>query len=456
MKGKQLATLLVVLAVLGLAGYFSFRSQNSSWSENSAATAGAKVLNFPVNDVAKVTIKASGGEVNLNRKDEGWTVAERGDFPANFENISGLLRKLVDLKVVQEVKAGPSQHARLELVEPAQGVANAGTVIELKDTGGKTLASLLLGKKYLRKSEGAPAESPGYPAGRYVMPMGSKAGRVSLVSDSFEDADIKPEKWISKDFFRVESPRSITLASAGTPARNWKASKESPSSEWTLADLTGEEKADPAKISSFAGSLGNATFTDVLAPDVKPDVTGLDQATVLTVETFDGLKYELKIGKPSGEGYAGTLAVSGALAKERTPGKDEKPEDKEKLDKEFAEKQKRLGEKFAKEQKLPNRVFVLPKYAVDPFLKDKSALLADKPTTTPPPAAPGAAAPAPGTIPGLVPAKPLVPGAPAAPGGVSVTTPPVAVPAASPAASAPPAASPAAKPAAPAATPKKK
>lgn len=439
MKGKQFATLLLVLAVLGTAGWFVMSSSNSSWSESSASSPGARVIALPVNDVAKVTIKTTAGEVNLNRKDDGWTVAERADFPANFELVSGLLRKINDLKTVQEVKAGPSQFPRLELVEPAPGATNAGTLVDMKDSGGKTLGALLLGKKYLKKSEGAPADAPGYPAGRYVMPVG-KANRVSLVSDSFDDAEIKPERWLNKDFFRVESPRSITLAGT-TPARQWKVTKETPSSEWVLADLQGDEKADQSKISSFAGAFGNATFSDVLPADSKPEVTGLDQPTVLTVETFDGFRYELKIGKPSGDGYAGTVTVSGTLVKERTPGKDEKPEDKEKLDKEFAEKSKRLAEKLAKEQKIPARIYVMPKYSVDPFLKDKSGLLADKPTATPTPAPVPGLPPVAPKAPGVV--TPAVPGAPATAPATSVTTPPVAVP---PAAPAPNAAAPKASP----------
>ncbi|MBS0659883.1 MAG: DUF4340 domain-containing protein [Verrucomicrobia bacterium] len=414
MKGKQLATLLAILAVLGTAGWLVLRNSNSAWSETSASTPGAKVISLPINDVAKVTLRTSAGELNLNRKDDGWTVAERADFPANFETVSTLLRKINDLKTVQEVKAGPSQLPRLELVEPAAGASNAGTLLEMKDTGGKTLGALLLGKKYLKKSEGAPADAPGYPAGRYVMPVG-KGNQISLVSDSFEDAEIKPERWLSKEFFRVESPRSIEL-SGPTPARKWKVTRETPSSEWVMAGLQGDEKSDQSKINSFAGSFGNATFSDVLAPDAKAEVTGLDQPTVLTVETFDGFRYELKIGKPSGDGYAATVAITGTLAKERTPGKDEKPEDKEKLDKEFAEKSKRLSEKLTKEQKLPARIYVMPKYAVDPFLKDRSGLLADKPAATPTPA----------PVPGVPPVAPTVPGAPA--GGTSVTTPPVAVP----------------------------
>ncbi len=46
------------------------------------------------------------------------------------------------------------------------------------------------------------------------------------------------------------------------------------------------------------------------------------------------------------------VAVTAQIPKERTPGKDEKPEDKAKLDKEFKEKQKKLEDKLSQGAKL--------------------------------------------------------------------------------------------------------
>ena len=46
------------------------------------------------------------------------------------------------------------------------------------------------------------------------------------------------------------------------------------------------------------------------------------------------------------------VAVTAQLPKERTPGKDEKPEDKARLDKEFKDKQKKLEDKLSQEQSL--------------------------------------------------------------------------------------------------------
>src|SRR5205823_805435 len=113
------------------------------------------------------------------------------------------LRKLWDLKTVQEVKAGPSQFARLELIEPGRE-KGAGTMLNLKDKDGKQLAALLLGKKFMKKSDGQFGGMGEFPAGRYVTAPGG--AKVSLVSDSLDDANPKPEAWLRRDFIKIENP----------------------------------------------------------------------------------------------------------------------------------------------------------------------------------------------------------------------------------------------------------
>jgi hypothetical protein len=394
MKGKHLALLLLVVALAVGAGLYFQKGDDASWKAT-GNTAGGKILDFPINEVARVTIKSVDGELNLVKKGDEWTVQERADYPASFEQVSDLIRKLWELKTVQEVKVGPSQFARLGLTAP--GTPDAlGSIAELKDKDSKRLAALLLGKTFMQKGEGMMGGGEGFPAGRYVVPVGGT--KVSLVSESLESVATKPEPWLKRDFFKIENVKSIKLEGATEP-QHWTLTRESATAEWKLADAKPDETLDAAKV-SFATSFANASFADVLAPDAKPADTGLDKPAVATFETFDGFTYVLKIGKPTGENLPLTLGVSAALAKERTPGKDEKPEDKMRLDQEFTATQKRLTDKLAAEKKFEQRPYLIAKTTLDQLLKDRAVLLVEK--------------------------KPEPPPAPTPP--VSATTPPVTVP----------------------------
>ena len=427
MKSKQLTFLLLLAAVLGGAVWILKQNNSDTWSEKTGG-AGGKVIELPINDVARLAIQSSAGTVNLVKKDESWTVQERADFPANFERVSDLLRKVWDLKTVQTLQAGPSQFAKFDLIEPDKG---AGTRVEFKDKDGKQLGALLIGKKIMKKADGPMGDMGGFPAGRYVMPVGGSA--VSLVSDSLDDVDAKPENWLHRDFIKIENPSSVTLV--GTAAeQKWKLTRDSAAAEWKLVGAKAAEKVDAAKVSQVAGAFSFGAFSDVLNPDAKPADTGLDKPTVVTFETFDHFTYVLKAGKATGENQPMTVQVSAQLAKERTPGKDEKPEDKTKLDEEFKATLKRLDEKLAAEKKLEGRPFLIAKSTLDSVIKDRAALLADK-----------NAEPAPG-MPALPPGHPGISSTPPPKGRapISVTTPPIAIPSpAKPSAAKPPVAKPA-------------
>ncbi len=84
----------------------------------------------------------------------------------------------------------PTQRPRLELGEPSTGT-NSGTLVELKDASGKTLKSVLLGKKYTRQSgQPSPFGDEGFPAGRYVLSLPA-GDRVAIVSDALNNLDPK-------------------------------------------------------------------------------------------------------------------------------------------------------------------------------------------------------------------------------------------------------------------------
>ena len=147
MNRKQLTLLIVLGAVLGGLGLLAWKKQQQPYVD-STQRMGEKLLGeFDLNAVAHITIKQSKGELNLTKKDDAWTVKERGNYAANFANLSELLRKLWEMKIAQPVKVGPSRLPMLELVAPDKG---AGTLVELKDAGGKVLKSLLLGAKHTK------------------------------------------------------------------------------------------------------------------------------------------------------------------------------------------------------------------------------------------------------------------------------------------------------------------
>jgi hypothetical protein len=400
MNRKPFLLLIVAGLALGVVALVVFQRNRASY-QHAGASIGGKVLgDFPVNDVARLTIQDASNTLNLVKVNDRWSVKERGDYPANFEEISRFLRQALDLKFVQREEVGPSLLPRLQLVAPGAG-KDSGTLVELADKDGKAIRSLLLGKKLFGKaSTPSPfgGDDGGIPNGRYLM-VGNDAKQVGVVSDALSQLEPKAETWLQKDFLKIENLESATVSGGGI-TNGWAVSRTNATAEFTLANAKAGEVLDAGKVSALGSFFSYASFNDVLAPSTDPATVGLDKAVTASIETFDGFKYQLKIGRKDGDENCWVkIGVSAAITKERAPGKDEKPEDKERLDKEHAEKVKKLEEKLATEKAFENWIYVMSKWNLDAVLKDRAELLAEKKeeekpaTPTDTPAAPAPKAP---------------------------------------------------------------
>src|SRR5262245_32024579 len=151
MNRKQLILLIVLGVILGGLGFWAYQRQQAPYQESTHRMGDKLLPNFPLNDVTHIAIKQRDATVNLVRENDLWTVKQRGDYPANFSNISDALRKIWELKISKPVTVGQSRLTQLELLPPDKAPS---TLVEFKDKSGKALASLLLGAKHMKESAG--------------------------------------------------------------------------------------------------------------------------------------------------------------------------------------------------------------------------------------------------------------------------------------------------------------
>ena len=381
MKRQQFVLLIVALVVLGGAALLLNRRNENSWNKSAEGSGGKILGDFDVNTVAAILIQQHTNTLTLVRSNETWTVRERGGYPANFSDIADSLTKLADMKAIRTIPVGASQRPKLELGEPATGT-NSGTLVELKDASGKALKSVLLGKRYTKQSgQASPFGDEGFPAGRYVLSLPA-GDRVAIVSDALNSLDPKASAWLNKDFFKVEKVKSVAVVST-VASNSWAISRASETNDWVLADAKPTEKIDAAKVSGSANALSMPSFTDVVSSGSKSDL-GLDNATKVSITTFEGFTYELQIGKAADENYPLTVTVAGSFTQTRTPGKDEKPDDKEKADKEFKESLAKLEERLKAEKKVNGWTYLVSKWTLDPLLRDRAQLLVEEKKEEPP------------------------------------------------------------------------
>jgi len=375
MNRKQFLWLMLVVLVLGGASLALFWQDLTAYRD-SGAKIGARLLpEFKISDVTKMHLQDATQEVTLVAKDKIWRVEQRGGYPADFSEISGLIFKLLDAKVVQSEVVGASLHPRLDLATPGKDAKEGtGTLLELTNASGKILVSMVLGKVSLKLDPVNPLPNAGngVPAGRHVLVTG-KGNTVYVVSDPLEKAVADPGVWLARDFFKAERIKTLQLAADGGGA-SWKITRDEEWGQWKFA--TGGGQLDPSAAVAANNALSNLALTDVIIDDK----TGTEKVVTLVAETFDNLTYTVKIAPHKDGNFVVRFSVTGTPPKTRKPelnGKTaEKPEDAAKLDKEFAETLQRLEARVMLEQARSQWAYVVPGKLVAPLLLNRQQLTA--------------------------------------------------------------------------------
>ncbi|MBX9904353.1 MAG: DUF4340 domain-containing protein [Burkholderiales bacterium] len=375
MNRKQFLWLMLAVVIMCGAGFALFWQDITAYRD-SGAKIGAQLLpQMKVSDVAKLRLQDATGEVTLAVKDKVWRVEQRGGYPADFAEISGLILKLLDVKVVQSEAVGASLHGRLNLLAPGKDTKEGtGTLVELSDAAGKVLVSMVLGKVSLKKDpmNPLPNAKDGVPAGRHILVAG-KGDNVFVVSDPLEKAVARPGAWLAKDFFKIDRIKTLQLAADGgvnAAASSWKITRDEEWGQWKFA--TGGGQLHPSAAVTVNNAWSGLAFTDVILDDK----TGTDKAVTFTAQTFDDLTYTVKLAPHTDGDYVLRFSVAGTPPKTRKPEPKEKAEDAAKLDKEFAENRQRLEARVMLEQARSQWAYVVPGKQVAPLLLKREQMVA--------------------------------------------------------------------------------
>jgi len=369
MNRKQFFMLVLVLLVLGGAGAALFWQDIAAYRASGVNIGGKLLPEFKVADVALVRLQDAKNQTTLVLKDRGWTVEERGGYPADFKAIGDFIVKLLELKVTQSEAVGESLWPRVDLVVPGKG-EGGGTLVEFKDKSGKVLASLILGKQVLKKDpmNPLPGAQDGVPAGRYVR-MSDAKDNVIVVSDPLNAGDATPGKWLDKTFMKIDRVKTLSVGPEGAAPR-WKIARDEEWGQWKFAGGGGNLNASAAV--GAANALARIGFSDIA---VKPADT--EKPALIVAETFDNLSYTVKLAK-AGDRYRLKFSVAGAPPKTRVPDKGEKPGDKARRDKEFAENRERLMGRVELEKILSNWTYIVQSSEVEALLKDRAQMVMPK------------------------------------------------------------------------------
>ncbi len=374
MNRKQLISTLVILLAIGLTIFLIMKKDSSTWNSSQYSAAGDKMFaDLDINRISLITVSSGANTATLKKSEDGsWSVAEKDSYPGDYKKISEFLQWLPEIKTVQNMNVGKSQLEKLSLGEADKGKGSA-TLVELSDEKGGKMASLLIGKKHAKKEENPNPMFGGASAdGSYVMLCDGKF-QPKLVNNSLEGASTDPMQWTEKSMLEVENISGIEVARKN-PEESWKMVKDAQGGKLSLADLKEGEIMDETKTQPVSSLFRYLSFKDVKA--CPAEFAGES----LNISTSDGFRYEIKFAQKEGDPDKFQLSIkaTAAIPEQREAGKDEKPEDKKKFDKEFKAKADKLKEKLEREKLLGKWLYTVTRKDLDAVLKSRKDFLKSK------------------------------------------------------------------------------
>jgi hypothetical protein len=293
MNARLAGILVLLLAILGGAALLSQRQEASREPRSGTALGQPLLKNLKAADIAAIRIAEPAATLTLQRKDAGWTIAERGDFPASLASVRDFVLKAIELKAGQSEPIGEKDRARLR-------VDGTGTQVEFLGADGKPLARMIVGKKYFKRDPDDPEKVPG--DGRFVL-LPEAPDRVYVVADPLAQASTQSRDWVDRTAFKVEKVGTLELRFPD--GGDWRIERSADNADWKLAAARPGEKLDTSRANAASYMLGQLELADVAAPAVaeKPAQTGLDKPVLIRATTLTGAAWTIRVGKLMGEDF---------------------------------------------------------------------------------------------------------------------------------------------------------
>ena len=267
----------VVLCVLALVGQ---RNQAPTSTVTNVLFAG---LLEELDGVELIELTERGDEIiaTLELGTEGWSVTERGGYPANTQKINYMLLSIAEAHVLEEKTANPEWHDRLG-VEPIErenaggiGIRLVGTDVPVNIIVGDSAGD---GQVYVRKANQAQS---------YLINRDPEIGRST--SD-----------WLDTEMFTIAANRIKQVKLQHPDGEILTIFKDEPGqSNFTISNIPESRELQYESVANTIGStLSNLALQDV---KLRGDFEGTSSLTEF--RTFDGLILMVESMRQDNEGW---------------------------------------------------------------------------------------------------------------------------------------------------------
>ncbi|MFK8028448.1 MAG: DUF4340 domain-containing protein [Gammaproteobacteria bacterium] len=272
MNTKSLVILIVFLLV-GAGAYFSSTAKNSINTSESIGAAIVPALQTAVNDVSELQVVGANNEIlaTLKRQQNGWSVKERHQYPADISKIRSALLSMAEAKIVEQKTSNPDLYDKLGVENIAS--PNAQGVKAILAYGNEK-SELIVGKP-----------GPQINKSRYVRLASSDT---SWLVDRKIDLKHQPDYWLRKDIFSIEPSEvaAVTITLQDNSRLEISHSEGEEDDVFIVTNLTDpNSQVVEAEVHQLTNALSSFQLLDVA-----------EKAAFSDVESTMKVNYQLKSG----------------------------------------------------------------------------------------------------------------------------------------------------------------
>ncbi|HEV7610826.1 MAG TPA: DUF4340 domain-containing protein [Steroidobacteraceae bacterium] len=263
MSRQRFITLLVA-ALIAISGALYLSTQRNL-PRDPHGTALLPSLAAQLNTVTALSVRRAGAAATVHERDGRWTVAERGDYPADVSKVRKLLLALSDAKIMEEKTSNPANFSIIGVDDPSLPGAS-GAEVSFTAHDGKH--SVIVGKP---TGEGNFARRGGENTSYSVEP-----------GITFET---EPRFWIDSRLLDIPAADIQSILVKPATGTAYTVRRDGTGANYTLDGIPPGRKA----LDSASLAPSPTLLTGLTADDATP-VDGIDfsKPTAATVTTSDG------------------------------------------------------------------------------------------------------------------------------------------------------------------------
>lgn len=266
-----------------------------------------------LNDVGSVTIASHEDKFTVASTGSGWTVVERGNYPAQFAAVKTTIVALSNLVTVEAKTRNPKLFSRLDVEDIGKKDGDSKR-LTIKDKAGKVLADLMVGKSRITIGNTGPAML-------YVRRAGTQ--QAWLARGTLEVRG-EVHQWLVRRITHINRARIQQYTIVRPDGTKAVLRKDKPDAkEFTFVGLPKDRKIKSQRLlSSVAGALTGLDLEDV-QPAAKVDFAK-HAAGSAEFRTFGGLIVRAsmaKVGKKLWFSFTATVDPDAEFAAKPGTGK---------------------------------------------------------------------------------------------------------------------------------------